>query len=115
LFFFQIFNFKTKDEYRVVATTTFDKYKIYIENDLTFKKYFQPSEISKTTQRTVQWKETNVNNQDIHNMKQFIQFDRNNQAKSNALSTINTRLSRSQFIEQHSVDKRSHSNENDYE
>jgi len=48
-------------------------------------------------------------------MKQFIQFDRNNQAKSNTISTINTRLSRSQFIEQHSVDKRSHSNENDYE
>jgi hypothetical protein len=32
-------------------------------------------------------------------MKQFIQFDRNNQAKSNTLSTINPR---SQYIEPHS-------------
>jgi len=40
-------------------------------------------------------------------MKQFIQFDRNNQAKSNTLSTINPRLSRSQYIE-----PRSYSHEN---
>ena len=44
-------------------------------------------------------------------MKQVIQFDCNNQAKSNTLSTINTTpILQSQFIEQSS-----HSNENNHQ
>jgi hypothetical protein len=73
-----------------------------INEESSLEKYLQPPELPKKIRRTVQWKETNVNNEDVNNMKQFIQFDRNNQAKSNTLSTINTKLLKSQFIEQHS-------------
>jgi hypothetical protein len=75
-----------------------------INQELSIKNYLEPSESPKKIRRTVQWKETNLNNPD---MKQLIQFDRNNQAKSATLSTINTRPSGSQYLEQ-----RSYSNEN---
>lgn len=68
-----------------------------------YKKFLEPPELPKKLRRSVQWKETDVNN---HDLKQFIQFDRNNQAKSNTLATINPRLSKSQFIQ-----RRSYSNE----
>lgn len=68
------------------------------------KTYVEPPELPRKLRRNVQWKDPNVNND--HNIKQLIQFDRNNQAKCHTLATINSRLTKSQFFP-----RRSYSNE----
>jgi hypothetical protein len=68
-----------------------------IQKEIVLQKLFKQSEFSGEVPQIIQWKET-----DINRIKQFNRFDRNNQAKSMTLSTINPRLSQSQIILQHS-------------
>jgi hypothetical protein len=84
-----------------------------INKELLFKQFLEPPELPKKTRPTVQWQEPinkqffgkSLSNQNIDEIKPF---DRNNKAKSNSLLTINTRPSKSQYIDR----RRFHSNKN---